>query len=161
MTAAAKPFVQTHSYKHFQELELSPASFYDLVENMIKEYQYPEVSTRRMNLSEGGMFSPSREYLCITRGKYMYNVCATPFGKSFLISWWLKKYGHQNATLLSRLPLIGKYLARKAYMKTHYQLDMELLFMQSIDALIKEALNRIKAKNNFLERATIVSLNNN
>ncbi len=161
MKAATKPSVNTHSYGHFRDLQLSPGSFYDLIEQLITAYQYPEITTKRMKLNEGGIFSPGKEYLCIKRGKYVYNVCATPFGKSFMISWWIKEEGTYKKNFLSKVLFIRRHLIKQAKMKTHYELDMEMLFMQSIDALIKEAVNTIKTQNEFVAAETIVEMSPN
>ena len=129
ITMTREAAIHSHSYEHFQDLQLSSKEFYNTVELMIKELQYPNLMIERVNLSEGGFFSPNREYLKIWNNFYQYYVCAAPYGKSFFISWWLKDNNSRFIAFLASIPLIG-WLFPKRKDKTFYQIDSELIFSQ-------------------------------
>jgi len=78
---ATETTVHAHQSQHFEDLQMSAKEFYGLLKKMIEEYRYPEVKCEPVTLSESGLFSSRREYLRISKGRYHYYVCASPFGK--------------------------------------------------------------------------------
>lgn len=141
--------VHDHSYQHFEDLQLSADQFYTLLEKMIAEYQYPDIRLSRRNLKEGGIFSSNRVYLCITRNYQNYYVCAAPYGRSFFISWWLQEDAHTASNVAEKIPLVGKAIANSMESKSFYQLDTELMFIQSINSIVKMAVEKVKADHGF------------
>jgi len=142
---ASQTTVHAHNSQHFEDLQLSAKDFYDLLKKMIESYQYPDVTCTPVTLSEGGLFSSKREYLRISKQRYHYYVCASPFGKSFFISWWLKEEAHTSANLAGKIPWFGKAVAQRMESKTYYEVDTELMFTSSINSLIKMAVEKVKA----------------
>ena len=134
-----------HSYQHFEDLQLSSNEFYAMLEKMIGEYQYPDLTLSRRNIKEGGMLSAKREYLCITRDYQNFYVCAAPYGRSFFISWWLQEDAHTATNIAEKVPLFGKTIAQRMESKTYYQLDTELMFVHSINSIVKRAVEKVKA----------------
>jgi hypothetical protein len=146
---ATETTVHAHSYQHFENLQMSAKDFYSMLRDMIVEYQYPDVKCGLTNFKEAGLLSSSREYLRISRGRYNYFVCASPFGKSFFISWWFQEDAHTAANLVEKVPLIGKATAQRMESKTFYQLDTELMFKTAITSIIKTAVNKVMSDKGF------------
>ncbi|MBB5397179.1 hypothetical protein [Mucilaginibacter sp. AK015] len=142
---ATQATVHNHAYQHFEDLQLSADQFYTMLEAMIKEYQYPDITISRRKLKEGGLLSANRAYLCISRDYQHYYVCAAPYGRSFFISWWLQEDAHTASNVAEKIPLFGKAIAERMESKSYYQLDTELMFIQSISAIIRMAVEKVKA----------------
>ncbi len=138
----AQSIVHSHSFQLFEDLQMSANEFYALVETMVREYKYPDVSCKRKTLKEAGLFSLSREYLCITQGDSNYFVCACPFGRSFFISWWLKEQEDALSAAISKIPGFG-LLTGKSRAKTFFEFDTQLMFTESINAIIKIAVQKV------------------
>ncbi|MEO8886669.1 MAG: hypothetical protein ABI367_11440 [Mucilaginibacter sp.] len=141
--------VHNHSYQHFEDLQMSAEEFYAMLEKMIKEYEYPDITLSRRKLKEGGLLSSNRIYLCISREYLNYYVCAAPYGRSFYISWWLQEDAHTASNVAEKVPLIGKAIAQRMEDKTYYQLDTELMFIQSISSIVRKAVEKVKADHGF------------
>ena len=152
---ATETTIHAHQSQHFEDLQLSAKEFYLLLKKMIEEYRYPEVSCTPTTLSEGGFFSSKREYLRISKQRYHYYVCASPFGKSFFISWWLKEDANTTANFTRRLGWLGRTVATRMESKTYYELDTELMFTSSINSIIKSAIEKIKADKGYRKDAII------
>lgn len=142
---ALEQTVHTHNSQHFENLQLSSKAFYTLLKEMIEAYQYPEVTCTPITLKESGIFSSKREYLRISKQRYHYYVCACPFGRSFFISWWLQEDAHTTATIAQKIPWFGKAVAQRLESKTYYEIDTQLMFTASISAIIKTAVEKVKA----------------
>ena len=137
----AQPTVHSHSYQHFEDLQLSANAFYGTLEETIAEYQYPKVRCRRRPLSEGGLFSANREYLVVSRGPLNYYVCACPFGRSFFVSWWLE----ERESAWASVPLFGYLFSGRKRGKTFYELDTELMFTESVQSVVRMLVGRVAA----------------
>ncbi|HEY5328107.1 MAG TPA: hypothetical protein VIJ27_13980 [Mucilaginibacter sp.] len=98
---ATSTTIHAHQSQHFEDLQMSAREFYALLRGIIEDYQYPDVKCEPVTLSEGGLFSSKREYLRISKSRYHYYVCASPFGKSFFISWWLEEDANTAANFAS------------------------------------------------------------
>lgn len=112
---------------------------------MIEEYKYPDITCDPITLKESGIFSSRREYLRISRHRYHYYVCASPFGKSFFISWWLQEDANTAANVTRKFGLFGRAVAQRLESKTYYELDTEQMFTASINSIIKMAIEKVKA----------------
>jgi hypothetical protein len=138
---------------------MSANEFYVQLETMIKEYKYPDVECKRETLKEGGFLSSKREYLRISKDACNYYVCASPFGKSFFISWWLKEQEDSLTNMVDKVPLFGGFLSGKNRPKTFYELDSELMFTQSIHSIIQAAVNKVLEKHGLRAPAQDVTSN--
>jgi hypothetical protein len=134
--------VHSHSYQHFEDLQLSALDFYQSLGRSIKERDYPGLAFNIIKIPEGGLLSSRRKYLCISWNELEYLVCAAPFGRSFFISWWFNESGDWLQRFLRRIPLLGRLFREGP--KSLYRIDTELIFAKSIDALVQEAVNKIK-----------------
>ncbi|SHN26207.1 hypothetical protein [Mucilaginibacter sp. OK098] len=146
---ATQTTVHLHKYQHFEDLQLSAREFYALVRDMIAQYQYPDVTCTPVTLKEGGLFSSRRDYLRISRERYHYFLCASPFGRSFFISWWLQEDEHVAANMAKKIPLLGEALSTRLESRTYYELDTQLMFTSSINALITSAVEKVKLDKGF------------
>ena len=124
---------------------MSSREFYLLLKKMIEDYKFPDVTCTPVTLKEGGIFSSKREYMRISRQRYHYFVCASPFGRSFFISWWLQEDANTAANVAAKVGVIGRAIAQRMESKTYYELDTEQMFTSSINAIIKMAIEKIKA----------------
>jgi hypothetical protein len=141
--------LHSHTYQHFEDLQMSSDEFYTMLEALIKDYKYPDIEVSRRDLKEGGLFSSKRTYLCVTRGYQNFYVCAAPYGRSFFISWWLQEDAHTASNIAEKVPVFGKAIAAKMESKSFYQIDTELMFLQSISSVVKAAVEKIKADHGF------------
>jgi hypothetical protein len=148
---ATQTTVHAHKYHHFEDLQLSARAFYRAVQEMISEYQYDGVTCGVATLSESGMFSSRREYMRVSKGRYHFYVCASPFGRSFFVSWWLQEDAHTAANLASRIPWLGRAIAARMESKTYYELDTQLMFTSSINSILSSAVERLKVDRGFRE----------
>ncbi|MDB5009206.1 MAG: hypothetical protein JWP45_3599 [Mucilaginibacter sp.] len=154
---ASETTVHAHNSQHFENLQLSSKEFYTLLKAMIESYQYPEVSCTPITLKESGIFSSKREYLRISKQRYHYYVCASPFGKSFFISWWLQEDANTAANVTRKLGWLGRAVATRIESKTYYELDTELMFTSSITSIIKMAVEKVKADKGYRKDIEIVT----
>jgi hypothetical protein len=81
--------VISHWYQSFEGLQESPKEIYKSIEAAIAKRELPETSTSSINYFEGGPLSAQREYLRVSRGNLVFDICAAHFGKGMFVSWWL------------------------------------------------------------------------
>lgn len=88
MAQASPESVLSHWSKLFEGLQASTQEFYQSVDEAIARRQIPGAKTSRVDWHEGGVLTAKREYLRVMRGRYMFDICAAPFGNGFFVSWW-------------------------------------------------------------------------
>jgi hypothetical protein len=69
--------------------QTSALDFFTSVEQRVKDRAVPDIAVERLDWKEHGMFSANRTFLRIRRGRYTFDICAAPYGKSYFFSWWL------------------------------------------------------------------------
>ncbi|MDB4921225.1 hypothetical protein [Mucilaginibacter sp.] len=144
----AQPTIHTHTYQHFENLQLSAKDFYTQLHSLITEYQFPEVTCRVTPLSDNGSFFSRREYLEIKYHSFKYYVCAAPFGKNFFISWRLQEY-------VSTWTRFSNWIEGKKG-KSFYEQDTEVMFSNSITALVKNVVGKVMEEHGFRQPDAIV-----
>lgn len=72
-----------------EEMKASSLEFYKQVEEAVKKREIPDIRLERVTWKESGILSADREYLRVSRGRYLYDVCAAPFGNGFFFSSWM------------------------------------------------------------------------
>lgn len=72
-----------------ENMHASPQEFYAHVMHAVKNREIPDVQIERVKWKEGSVFSADREYLRVIRGRYLYDICAAPFGTGFFFSSWM------------------------------------------------------------------------
>ena len=81
----------SHWYQSFEGLQESPKEIYKSIEAAVAKRELPETSTSSINYFEGGPLSAQREYLRVSRGDLVFDICAAHFGKGMFVSWWLSE----------------------------------------------------------------------
>jgi hypothetical protein len=79
----------SHWYRSFEGLQESPEEIYNSIEKAVEKRELPETSILSVNYFEGGPLSAEREYLRVSRGNLVFDICAAYFGKDMFVSWWL------------------------------------------------------------------------
>jgi hypothetical protein len=75
----------------FEDFSTSTQDFYAAVEEAVARRNLPEIEISRVLWGEGGVGSPKREYLRISRRRIAFDICSAPFGNGHFFSWWLAK----------------------------------------------------------------------
>jgi hypothetical protein len=74
-----------------ENFQASPMEFYAAVHAALGPRKIPDILTMRVDWKEGGLLSARREYLRVSRGTLVFDICGAPFGTGFFFSWWLAK----------------------------------------------------------------------
>ena len=91
MAVASLDSVLSHWCKLFENLQMAPLEFYATIEQAVKRREIPNIEISRVDWSESGIFSARREYLRISRGRHVFDICGAPFGTGFFVSSWLAR----------------------------------------------------------------------
>lgn len=124
-----------------ENFQTSPKQFYDSVEEAVKKREIPDCKVSRVSISEGGLFSSSREYLRVARKDFKFDICASPFGKGFFVSWWLWSEVSGLMAWLSSIPIIGIIFRRLVKPLTYYQLDTAYMFQSAVHSVVLEVVD--------------------
>ena len=137
-----RPMTETHShqYRIFENTSFSSQEFYETVKRAVAEKEYPNIKTSRVTYSEGTIVFGNREYLRIERLSSTFDICAAPFGKDYFISWWTGEVPNVGRKVLASLPWFGPALASAMYGKGLYILDAEVVFRDSVNQIIEDAV---------------------
>ncbi|MBL8311213.1 MAG: hypothetical protein JNL19_12365 [Burkholderiales bacterium] len=90
-------------------LQLSSDQFYTALEKELQHHKVDRLSTRRVDLSEYGVFSAKREYLEVYFAGYVFYCCAAPFGDGYFVSWWCGQVIPWITKLFDMIPLVGRF----------------------------------------------------
>ncbi|QEC77388.1 hypothetical protein [Mucilaginibacter ginsenosidivorax] len=142
----SKPVTHSHSYQHFEDLQLSAKDFYAALEARIASYQFPDVECRVVERHEDSILSSKRQYLQIEHHYLSYLVCAAPFGRSFFISWYLEQSEDGFTLALRKIPILRWLVPSE---KTYYQIDSELMFKNSIENIVKAAVHKLMVEHGY------------
>jgi hypothetical protein len=126
--------------QYFTEFEIPAKEFFEQVQSSVKRTGIPDIKFSTVEHSQGGIFSPKREYLRISRNEYIIDICAVPFGNAFFVSYWK---GRTKGSLLSRIPVLNVMLGKDIDYKTYYQMDTEAMFNDAMHACITHVCNEI------------------
>lgn len=81
--------VLSHWATLVENMQASPMEFYKQVEEAVGKREIPDLQISRVTWKESGILSADREYLRVMRGRYLYDICAAPFGNGFFFSSWM------------------------------------------------------------------------
>lgn len=141
------------SYWHvlLQELNYSAQDFYNTLKEQLEEENIEGLSFSTENIAMGGLLSRQRNYVRISYGDYQYIVCASPYGKSFFVSYRMSHEVEWGERIVSNIPWIGPFLMKTFYPMTYFRIDtanmFQLLMHEAITSMIDDIL-----KGNELER---------
>ena len=123
-------------HHYFDELQFSSGEYYQLVQEGIQKRQVPDQQTFPKNLFETNVMSAKREYLRVTNVRYIFDICAAPYGSGFFVSWWLRESKSMGEIILNRIfPFTAK--------KTYYQLDTRMMFRGAIHTAVLKAIDEV------------------
>lgn len=134
--------VTTRWYIPFKNTSFSAQEFYNLVEmSLIAKGIYLDVA--RVKYRQKGMFSAYRDYLRVTRGNYMFLMCAASFGTEFFVSWWGGQRIPFHKDLIGRLPLLGPVIILIWNRRTFYEMDTEAMIEGIVRGCFMEAIDSV------------------
>jgi hypothetical protein len=138
-----KSVLHSNWNQYLDKFSYSSEDIYKQLESKILDYEVQNLKTKLVTLTEGNEFSDSRMYLRISRKDYHFYICASPFGNSFFISWWLEYLPHSNERFVGAIPLIGRRLQRMFYPLSYYRMDSISMFQKLTHSCVTEVLDGI------------------
>ncbi len=133
----------SHWYKQFDGTQESPQKIYELVEDAIYKREISDTTCSRVFLKEGGIFSSNREYLRVTRGEHIFDICASHYGHGVFISWWLGVYVGVFWKIVLKIPYISEFLMNIFRPQTYFRTDTGLMFQESVRLAVLEVIDSI------------------
>jgi len=131
-----------HWHHHFTDLQMSSKEFYEQIEDIIKGMKEPHIKTKYIIYSEGGFISSDRQYLRVSRGDILFDICAAPFGTGFFISWWQADKDFFKRFWLA-FPLLGRLFERAFYPHTYYHVDTQQMFQATIHEILLSSIDAL------------------
>jgi len=132
------------SWSHlFPDMQHDPNSFYDLVDKILHEKQVPEFYSRKITISEGSILSHNRLYLEVSRGDYIFHICAAPWGTGFFFSWWVRQKMSDIDQLLILIPFVGSRIVKMRQYQSYYKLDTDSMFRTSVHQSVLAAIDSL------------------
>lgn len=134
----------TGNWSHlFANMQHDPEDFYKLVEANLAERQVPDFKTDRKTFKQGGLLSYSRIYLEVSRGDFIFHICAAPWGTGFFFSSWTRKKENTIGEVLAKLPIVGGFFAALNQSDSYYKLDTDAMFKASVHQSILSAIDQL------------------
>jgi hypothetical protein len=133
--------IQSHGHRLFEHFPCSPQELYEVIEQEVLQREIDGVSLKSVYYAEGGVFSPNREYLRISFGKYVFDICAAPFAKQLFVSWWQGVLSDPIRDFLLNLPFIGKIFRERQ--KTFFELDQEIMFKETVSKILSKVIGEV------------------
>lgn len=90
-----------------EDFSTSTQDFYRAVQAAIVRRDPPDVSLSRVLFKEGGVGSAEREYLRVTRGRIVFDICSAPYGNGHFFSWWLVRVPPRFGLLIASVLVLG------------------------------------------------------
>ena len=82
--------VVAHWHHSVENFSTSSLEFYAAVKAELETAKAP-VRFEEIEWNEGGLLSAKRRYLRIEFNRFVFDLCAAPFGTSYFFSWWLAR----------------------------------------------------------------------
>jgi hypothetical protein len=73
----------------FDDLQLEPSEIYAVIKDAVARRDVPDVNFSQVVYREAGFFSAGRAYLRVSRENHVFDICASPYGRGFFVSWHL------------------------------------------------------------------------
>lgn len=127
----------------FPEMQYDPNLFYDLVDSILREKQVPDFHSKKVTISEGGILSHTRLYLEVSRGDYIFHICAAPWGTGFFFSWWVRQKLSDIDQLLILIPFVGSRIVKMRQYQSYYKLDTDSMFRKSVHQCVMAAVDSL------------------
>lgn len=133
-----------------QGLHYSPQAFFQQVEHAIREKQIDHLRVSRVRMPEGGIFSPRREYLRVTRKSLCFDICGAPYGNGFFVSWWLGEIPSGALAILYRIPLLSWFAwgyERLLHTETYFTHDTRKMYQSLTHDAVMSVVDHITTEN--------------
>lgn len=127
----------------FPDMQHDPNSFYELVEKILHEKQVPEFYASKITLNEGSLLAHNRLYLEVSRGDYIFHICAAPWGTDFFFSWWIRQKRDEMDQIYNLIPFFGARIVKMRQYKSYYKLDTESMFRKSVHQCVLTAIDNL------------------
>jgi hypothetical protein len=131
-----------HWNHYFKDLQLSSEEFYAQINSIIKSIEEPHIKTSVVAYAEGGIISANRNYLRVSRGDLVFDICGAPFGNDFFVSWWQSDKDSLKRFLCA-IPWVGKIINRAFFPETYYKVDTEQMFQEAIHTILLSAIDAL------------------
>src|SRR5258708_1720056 len=82
-----KTEVLKYTYVLFDNFDTPVSEFYQAIEHDLKTRELSGLEISRIEYAEGGMLSAKRQYLRLRRERFVFDVCAAPFGTTWFFSY--------------------------------------------------------------------------
>jgi hypothetical protein len=125
------------------DFDYPPKEFYTRLKTELESHGVSNIKIRQVHISVGGIMSHSRIYLRATWKGYQYDICGAKFGNGFFISWWLLYTNSFWKIVISKIPFIGGWIAKKLYPVTYYTVDTASMFMTYAQASVVKVIDDI------------------
>lgn len=101
--------------------------------------QVPGLKIKKVEFSEGGLFSAKRQYLRMTRDDLVFDVCAAPFGVNYFFSC---RFASVPPTgLMALIKIILSLILEKLNLKlvdTYHKEDTRLMYLTVVEGVVKK-----------------------
>ncbi len=127
----------------FHDFHYDPDTFYDLVIKTMRERKVPDFAFIKLTLKEGGLLSHSRLYLQVSRGDFIFHICAAPWGTGYFFSWWLRQKMNDIDQFLILIPFVGSRIVKLRQYQSYYKLDTDSMFKKSVHQCVLAAIDSL------------------
>ncbi|RZK12947.1 MAG: hypothetical protein EOO46_01280 [Flavobacterium sp.] len=129
---------------HFRDIQVSPKEFYQAVTDVLKDHQIPGLWTSIVTRPEGGIFSPSRMYLRISRKNIVIDLCSFHFGTGQFVSCRTGYRTNLRTKALGEKTIANRILEIAHFQQTFYRRDQQAMFRKLVDGAINEVIQSIR-----------------
>ena len=126
----------SHWHILLDDFNASALNFYGSVEKALGARKIPDLKVKRVNWREGGMLSAKREYLRVSRGDLIYDICAAPYGTGYFFSSWM--------AVKAPIPIIAAITRLFFKPVTYYEVDTRLMFQDSVHRSLTDTIGSIR-----------------
>ena len=137
------PELQGHWNTLVDEFQFSTKDFYELLEIELKSHGIENIEIYEKSMSEGNSLSTKRLYLRVSWKNYTYDCCCAPFGNGTFFSWWMFSERKDIENLISKMPLIGKFLVNFFFPTTYYKIDSVSMFRSYAQSSVLKVIDDI------------------
>jgi hypothetical protein len=138
--------IVSHWHHTFDGIKFSSQDFYKIVTENTKARQIPECSYERVGHYEKDILhglGNNREYLRIEYNDYFFDICASPFGTGFFVSWWMFDRPGFVRQVLRLLPVVKRLVD----LRTIHQRDSQAMFIDLVHMGVLEAVDKMTSEN--------------
>ncbi len=139
-------FYHSHWNTLINNFEYSTEEFYLKFKKELLSHGISGITASNVSLHEGNIFSSKRRYIRVKWKEYQYDICASPFGDGFFVSWWLLNKMSWMQVIISIIPFVGPWIVRKLFTITYYRIDTASMLMSYAQASVLKVIEEITDK---------------